>query len=439
MNLLISQQDRWHHCGEFNALHKIESWRRFVAKSIASASLIFRATAQERDAHASPSAQRMPALLGARSTLECRPCSRPASRHSMIRANARRRPRISPRCVPSSDAAGSTASSCRAPTASRTNTCPQARSGSPGSPASPDRPARRSCWPNARRCSSTAATPCRRPRRPTRNFSRSNIWWMARPSNGWSRISRRRQARLRSVAAYHRGRRAVAQGLRHGRRRTGGGRRQSDRCAVERPPGSARWPRGAARHRTRRRERGDKLERIRSELKKLRADALVVSDPQNVAWTFNIRGADVAHTPLALAFAVVPAEGKPRSMSIRPSSTTKRAPLWTDRHAARARRPCRDSRSSRTRRSGSIRQRRRRDLPAVIANGGKPPRGADPIALMKAVKNQAEIAGTRAAHRRDGAAVANFLAWFDRNAPAGGSPRSMRWRRSKHSAATPAS
>ncbi len=55
----------------------------------------------------------------------------------------------------------------------------------------------------------------------------------------------------------------------------------------------------------------DKLKRIHAELAKLRADVLVVSDPQNVAWAFNIRGADVAHTPLALAFAVVPREGRP--------------------------------------------------------------------------------------------------------------------------------
>src|SRR5207244_1866694 len=38
---------------------------------------------------------------------------------------------------------------------------------------------------------------------------------------------------------------------------------------------------------------------------------LVVSDPHAVAWTFNIRGSDVAHTPLPLAFAVVPREGRP--------------------------------------------------------------------------------------------------------------------------------
>ena len=44
---------------------------------------------------------------------------------------------------------------------------------------------------------------------------------------------------------------------------------------------------------------------------KLRADALVVSDPHAVAWAFNIRGADVAHTPLPLAFAIMPQAGRP--------------------------------------------------------------------------------------------------------------------------------
>src|SRR4029079_19300638 len=54
-----------------------------------------------------------------------------------------------------------------------------------------------------------------------------------------------------------------------------------------------------------------KLERIRAEIGNLRADALVVSDPHAVAWTFNIRGSGVAHTPLPLAFAIVPKQGRP--------------------------------------------------------------------------------------------------------------------------------
>ena len=46
----------------------------------------------------------------------------------------------------------------------------------------------------------------------------------------------------------------------------------------------------------------------------------------------------------------------------------------------------------------------------LASQGAKPQRGADPIALMKATKNHAEIVGGRAAHKRDGAAVVGFLA-----------------------------
>ncbi len=60
-------------------------------------------------------------------------------------------------------------------------------------------------------------------------------------------------------------------------------------------------------------------------------------------------------------------------------------------------------------------------LARIVTRGAaaRSTRGADPIALMKAVKNEAEIAGARAAHLRDGAAMARFLAWFDREAPRG--------------------
>src|ERR1700754_4131585 len=45
--------------------------------------------------------------------------------------------------------------------------------------------------------------------------------------------------------------------------------------------------------------------------------------------------------------------------------------------------------------------------------GGKPVRGTDPVALLKAVKNDTEIAGTRSAHERDAVALARFLDWVD--------------------------
>jgi Xaa-Pro aminopeptidase len=50
---------------------------------------------------------------------------------------------------------------------------------------------------------------------------------------------------------------------------------------------------------------------------------------------------------------------------------------------------------------------------ALENNGGDPDVGSDPIALMKARKNAVELAGARAAHLRDGAAIARFLRWFE--------------------------
>ena len=52
--------------------------------------------------------------------------------------------------------------------------------------------------------------------------------------------------------------------------------------------------------------------------------------------------------------------------------------------------------------------------------GAKIHRAADPCLLPKACKNPVELDGTRAAHRRDGAALTRFLAWLAREAPKGG-------------------
>jgi Xaa-Pro aminopeptidase len=164
-----------------------------------------------------------------------------------------------------------------------------------------------------------------------------------------------------------------------------------------------------------------KLERVRAEIKKLKADALVVSDPHAVAWLFNIRGSDVAHTPVALAFALVPAEGEAR-LYIDESRLTAAAKSALAGHAE-IRSPTafgediatlgaehRTVQLDQSTAAHAITQ-------AITGHNGKAPRGADPIAAMKAIKNDTEIAGSRAAHRRDGAAVTTFLAWFDGVAP----------------------
>jgi Xaa-Pro aminopeptidase len=165
----------------------------------------------------------------------------------------------------------------------------------------------------------------------------------------------------------------------------------------------------------------DKLKRIRVELKKIRADALLVSDPQNVAWAFNIRGADVTHTPLALAFALIPQDARP-SLYIEAAKLDNQV-----RHAIEEFSDVRvpeDLTRDLDKLNGKVVRLDQASASDALTRlltdtGGKPQRGTDPIALLKATKNHAEIVGSRAAHKRDGVAMARFLAWFDKEASSG--------------------
>jgi Xaa-Pro aminopeptidase len=166
---------------------------------------------------------------------------------------------------------------------------------------------------------------------------------------------------------------------------------------------------------------GAKLGRIRAELGKLHADALLVSDPQAVAWTFNIRGGDVAHTPVVLAYALIPRDGRAAIYVDDAKLTNAVRSALED--VADVRHPAAMTADLAALKSKTVlidRASTSQALATLIAEGGGTvTRGADPIALMKAMKNHAEIEGMRAAHRRDGMAMANFLSWFEREAPRG--------------------
>jgi Xaa-Pro aminopeptidase len=167
----------------------------------------------------------------------------------------------------------------------------------------------------------------------------------------------------------------------------------------------------------------EKLGRIRGEIARLGADALVLSDSHAVAWTFNIRGADVSHTPLPLSYALVPRDGRPTVfIDHRKLSNSARDHLEQN---ADVREPdaLAPQLTELAQRGASIAldgATAADALSRLIAGaGGKVLRGNDPVALLKAVKNATEIEGTRAAHRRDAVALARFLAWVDREAPSG--------------------
>jgi Xaa-Pro aminopeptidase len=167
----------------------------------------------------------------------------------------------------------------------------------------------------------------------------------------------------------------------------------------------------------------EKLKRIRLEIAKLGAEALVLSDSHAVAWTFNIRGADVSHTPLPLSYALVPKDGRPTVfIDHRKLSNSARDHL---EQSAEVREPdaLAPALNELAQRGALIALDSATAADAlsrlISAAGGRPVRGSDPVSLLKAVKNITEIEGTRTAHRRDAVALARFLAWIDREAPTG--------------------
>ena len=164
----------------------------------------------------------------------------------------------------------------------------------------------------------------------------------------------------------------------------------------------------------------DKLKRIQAKLAAQGADAVVLTDAHAVAWAFNIRGGDVGHTPLPLGFAIIPREGKAELfMDGRKFSNTVRSAvsdLAEIAEPAALDRALQKLGTSRAKVKFDAASASNRLVAMVESAGGTPEVGTDFIALMKAVKNSAEIAGSRAAHARDGAAMTKFLAWFDREA-----------------------
>lgn len=169
-------------------------------------------------------------------------------------------------------------------------------------------------------------------------------------------------------------------------------------------------------------EPGAKLRRVREALAADRLDAALISDPHATAWLLNIRGADVAHTPLPLTWSLVPAEGRPM-LFVDPAKLPDHVHAVLERvcdvwPAAALDGALREFAPGRTIRVDQA------TCPVRLANlidaaGGTVSKGADPIALLKARKNAAEIAGMRAAHLRDGVALVRFLAWFDAHAAEG--------------------
>jgi Xaa-Pro aminopeptidase len=163
-----------------------------------------------------------------------------------------------------------------------------------------------------------------------------------------------------------------------------------------------------------------KIAAVQKSLDEAGHDTVVLTQPDSICWLFNNRGQDVAHNPVALCFAVVPAKGKPE-LFIAAAKLTREAKAHLDGHvkisppsALKARLAALRKAKARVRLDPE-----RTSWGIAKALGKSAVNGGDPCIPLKAIKNTAEIKGSRAAHVRDGAAVSRFLAWLDRSVTEG--------------------
>jgi Xaa-Pro aminopeptidase len=164
-----------------------------------------------------------------------------------------------------------------------------------------------------------------------------------------------------------------------------------------------------------------KRTRIAEDVKKIGADASVITLPDSICWLLNIRGGDVPHTPFALAFAILNSDGSTDLfMDARKSSPEL---LQHFGNAVRLREPREFGPALDALHGKTVLADPATAAAAIFDRlakaGATIKRAADPCQLPKACKNPVEIAGTRKAHIRDGAALTRFLAWFAREAPGG--------------------
>jgi Xaa-Pro aminopeptidase len=153
-----------------------------------------------------------------------------------------------------------------------------------------------------------------------------------------------------------------------------------------------------------------------------KADAAVLSALDSIAWTFNVRGQDVEHTPVALSFALVNDDGTAdlfvESEKIG-DDVRQHLGNGVRIHERHAFEPHLRSLSGKT-----VVADPERAVAAIFGAlekaGAKVVQKRDPSVLPKAIKNRAEIDGHRAAQARDGAALSRFLHWLSVEAPKGG-------------------
>ena len=156
-----------------------------------------------------------------------------------------------------------------------------------------------------------------------------------------------------------------------------------------------------------------RISKVREKMKAAHADVLVLTQLEDPCWLFNIRGNDIACTPIAYAFAlvtdkkafyyidkskvsgIIAKELKADGITLRPYESLgsdlaklKNKTVWADLNTLNA------------------------SLSAEIDKSNQIYNHASPVGMFRAVKNNKEIANTKNAHIKDGVAMVKFLYWI---------------------------
>ncbi len=153
-------------------------------------------------------------------------------------------------------------------------------------------------------------------------------------------------------------------------------------------------------------------------LRKSGHQSAVITLPDSIAWLLNIRGSDIPRNPVPHCFAILFENGHV-TLYVKADKIDEalRAHLGPDVLI----RPTAAFASGLHSLTGPVRLDKSSVPLWVVQNLSEAnvsfEWGDDPCILPKACKTDAEIAATKAAHLRDGAAVCEFLSWFDAQAP----------------------
>ena len=167
----------------------------------------------------------------------------------------------------------------------------------------------------------------------------------------------------------------------------------------------------------------EKMEILRGKLAEKGCTAMLVTKLDSVSWLLNLRAADVDCTPYALAFCYI---------------DQKRVVLFMDSSRL-------NEKAAAELKAAGVELRGYHDMPAFIAEGKEPQtvladpaslnaaldnalranpvytvvEAADPVLLLKAVKNETELAVSRTAHIYDGASMVRFQIELEKRMAAG--------------------